>query len=232
MNRAKAPPLDLGRPSQTARAPRDTRKINKHRYLHGALSFETIEPKAVVMEARSLTSPRHPQSGHESSSENFMIAANVATTQFLRIEKLPHFKTVAARQRWDRIVAARCERNITSSPVPNGKALKALPRCDAKKDRVGFPDTLRLRHQTDRPRKYIAPFPGEKGPGHSGFAPGDDYTHSTAPEPPLSPTSSREKATSKRPRPQKIPYEPEELMKMGESTARKRKMTRKSGKTS
>ncbi|HEY5260453.1 MAG TPA: RNB domain-containing ribonuclease, partial [Rhabdochlamydiaceae bacterium] len=109
--------------------------------------------------------------------------------------------------------------NVTLPAVPDGKALEAFLDEMQKKDPVGFPDLSVSIIKLIGRGEYVAAFPGEKAPGHFGLAL-RDYTHSTAPNrryPDLI-TGRLIKAALEH---KKIPYEPEELMKLGEHCTQK-----------
>ena len=143
-------------------------KIKQYRYLHGALSFETIEPKAVVMEGEVVDITSTPRNRATELIENFMIAANVATTQFLESKNFPTLRRVVRTpKRWDRIVELAAKENVTLPPVPNGKALEAFLDAMQKKDPVGFPDLSVSIIKLIGRGEYIASFPGKKGPATS-----------------------------------------------------------------
>lgn len=86
-------------------------RLKARRHHQGALSLETIEPRA-VFDGNMLTDLRVEEKNRAKELiEDFMIAANQATASYLKGKGVPSFRRILrSPERWQRIieVAARC----------------------------------------------------------------------------------------------------------------------------
>ena len=151
------------------------------RHQNGALSLETIEAKP-VFDGDEITGLDQDQKNRAKEIiENFMIAANGATVQFLASRHFPSIRRVVhTPKRWDRIVELAREHGSSLPDSPDSKALEAFLTKQKAADPLTFPDlslaVIKLLGQGE----YTAELPDTTPPGHFGLAV-QDYTHSTAP---------------------------------------------------
>ena len=120
-------------------------RLKVRRHQQGALSLETIEPRA-VFEGEVLTDLRVEQKNRAKELiEDFMIAANQATASYLNGKGMPSFRRILrSPERWQRIVevAARWDGHLPSEP--DAGALESFLIVSALKQgktlcRLGFP---------------------------------------------------------------------------------------------
>ena len=156
-------------------------KLAERRHRHGALSLESIEPKArfdgdaladLVLDAKDRA---------KQIIEDFMIAANGVTASFLDRKGFPSLRRVLrSPERWDRIeeLAARYGEALPTDP--DAVALEAFltKRHLAAPER--FPDLSLAVVKLIGRGEYAVDLPGGGSTGHFGLAV-RDYTHSTAP---------------------------------------------------
>ena len=151
------------------------------RQANGALSLETIEAKP-VFDGDVLTDLEQDQKNRAKEIiENFMIAANGATVQFLASRHFPSIRRVVRTpKRWERIVEVARDRGISLPETPDSRALEAFLTDQKAANPQTFPDlsltVIKLLGQGE----YTAELPDTSPPGHFGLAV-RDYTHSTAP---------------------------------------------------
>jgi VacB/RNase II family 3'-5' exoribonuclease len=148
---------------------------------HGALSLETLEALPVFHgEALSDLRPDTKNRAHE-LIEDFMIAANGVTAEYLTGKGAPSLRRVLRTPtKWSRIVALARQLGETLPSEPSAAALNAFltKRCEA--DPAHFPDlSLSVVKLLGR-GEYVLDLPGQRIEGHFGLAV-NDYTHSTAP---------------------------------------------------
>jgi exoribonuclease R len=151
------------------------------RHVHGALSLETIEARPVFDgdEIRDLEMEKKNRA--KDIIEDFMIAANGVTAQYLSSRKLSSIRRVVRTpKRWDRIVEITKEHGFKLPLNPDSKALDEFLRKEKTSDPLRFPDLSLAIIKLLGSGEYIAEIPGDTPPGHFGLAV-RDYTHSTAP---------------------------------------------------
>jgi exoribonuclease-2 len=151
------------------------------RYVHGALSFETIEARPVFDgdEIRDLEVEKRNRA--KDIIEDFMIGANGVTARYLSLRKFPSIRRVVRTpKRWERIVELADEHGSNLPDAPDSKALEEFLTKEKAADPVGFPDLSLAVIKLMGAGEYIAEPPGDTAPGHFGLAV-RDYTHSTAP---------------------------------------------------
>ena len=116
-------------------------RLKARRHQQGALSLETIEPRA-VFEGEVLTDLRVEQKNRAKELiEDFMIAANQATVSYLKGKGVPSFRRILrSPERWQRIreVAARWGEHLP--PEPDASALEVFLVARRQADPLRFPD--------------------------------------------------------------------------------------------
>ena len=102
-------------------------RLKARRHQHGALSLETIEPRA-VFDGEVLVDLRVEQKNRAKELiEDFMVAANQATVSFLRGKAVPSFRRVLrSPERWQRIVDVAARWGEHLPPEPDAGALEAF----------------------------------------------------------------------------------------------------------
>lgn len=155
--------------------------LNDNRQKKGSLTFETIEPHPIIKDNEVVEIGIVETNRARSIIEEFMIAANNATSKFLRNNRLPSLRRVVRTpKRWDRIVAIAAEYGEKLPADPDSKALNEflIKRKDA--DPLRFPDLSLTFIKLLGRGEYVVEHPGEPPIGHFNLAT-RDYTHSTAP---------------------------------------------------
>ena len=151
------------------------------RQRHGALSLETIEPKAVF--DGDVLSELEPNWKNRATQliEDFMIAANGANATYLAAKKFPSLRRVLrSPERWDRIVKLASGLNEQLPGKPDAVALEAFLARRRKADPEKFTDLSLAVVKLIGRGEYALDLPGGEPPGHFALAV-RDYTHSTAP---------------------------------------------------
>jgi len=151
------------------------------RHQQGALSLETIEPRA-VFDGDALSDLRLEEKNRAKELiEDLMIAANGVTAKFLAARNLPSLRRVLrSPERWERIVELAKRLNETLPALPEAAALEAFLCKRRKADPDTFPDLSLAVVKLMGRGEYVVELPGGTSPGHFGLAV-HDYTHSTAP---------------------------------------------------
>jgi exoribonuclease II len=151
------------------------------RHLHGALDLETIEPEAVLKDGQVVDLRLERKNRAQELIEDFMIAANGVSAQFLEKHGTPTLRRVVrSPERWDAIrkVAEGFSDNLPASP--DSKALGAFLARRRLADPLRFPDlSLTIVKLLGR-GEYVLQLPGQESEGHFGLAV-REYSHSTAP---------------------------------------------------
>ena len=151
------------------------------RYQHGALELETIEPEAVLTDGKVVDLRVQKKNRAQELIEDFMIAANGVSAQFLEKQGVPAFRRVVrSPERWDGIrkVAERSGAQLPSAP--DSKALAAFLVRQRQADPLRFPDLSLAIVKLMGAGEYVLQIPGQEPVGHFGLAV-HDYNHSTAP---------------------------------------------------
>jgi exoribonuclease-2 len=160
---------------------RAARALRELRQRHGALDLLTPQTEAVFAGAE-LTDlrPAEPNRAKE-LIEDFMVAANSATSRFLAQQGLPQLRRVLrSPERWDRIVALVAAAGGRLPPTPNGAALARFLSERRQSEPTRFADlSLAIVKLLGR-GEYAFELPGTHAQGHFGLAV-SDYTHATAP---------------------------------------------------
>lgn len=151
------------------------------RHLHGALDLETIEPEAVLSDGRFVDLRLEQKNRAKELIEDFMIAANTASAQFLEKRGWPSLRRVVrSPERWDRIRKV-AERFAEPLPMtPDSKALADFLTRRRQADPLRFPDLSLTIVKLLGAGEYVLQLPGRESEGHFGLAV-HDYSHSTAP---------------------------------------------------
>ena len=174
---ARVPGLDEQLRAQRAAS----EKLRDRRFEHGALDFETIQPRA-VFDGDSVVGLR--QELHNAARrliEDFMIAANGVTARFLASKGLPSLRRVVrSPERWQRIVEVAREYGEKLPPEPDSVALSGFLARRRKADPDRFPDLSLVIVKLMGAGEYVVEQPGGQSVGHFGLAV-RDYAHSTAP---------------------------------------------------
>jgi len=151
------------------------------RHSRGALSLQTIEPRAVFDDG--VLSDLRPDEKNRAMDliEDFMIAANGVTARYLESRNLPSLRRVLrSPERWERIVALASSFGARLSAVPDVVALNEFLLQRRAADPVRFPDLSLSVIKMLGSGEYAVELPGQRAEGHFGLAV-RDYTHSTAP---------------------------------------------------
>src|SRR5574337_1584189 len=152
------------------------------RHMHGALSLETIEPRA-VFEDDMLTDLRvEGKNRAQELIEDLMIAANRVTARYLETRGLPSLRRILrSPDRWQRIVELAAHLGERLPPEPDAVALEAFLSKRRRIDPVRFPDLSLTVVKLIGRGEYVVEDPDNKtAPGHFGLAV-RAYMHSTAP---------------------------------------------------
>jgi len=151
------------------------------RHQHGALSLQTIEPRAVFEDGTLADLRLDEKNRAKELIEDLMIAANGVTARFLEAHGLPSLRRVLrSPERWERIVHLAAGVGETLPPEPDAVALEAFLMTRRRADPVTFPDLSLAVVKLMGRGEYEVELPGGTTPGHFGLAV-HDYTHSTAP---------------------------------------------------
>lgn len=156
-------------------------RILAFRKREGALGFETVELQAVMIAKIAVhLEPRKVNQAHR-LIENYMIAANVGATRFLKKNNLPVLQRVVRKpKRWRRIVILAKELGETLPPKPDVRALRDfLVRQQAKRPEHFHDLSLSIIKLIGK-GEYVVGIPGRSSIGHFDLAL-HDYAHATAP---------------------------------------------------
>ena len=151
------------------------------RHRHGALSLETIEPRAVFQDGALADLRLEEKNRAKELIEDFMIAANGVTARFLEDRGVPSLRRVLrSPERWERIVELAARVGELLPEAPDASALEAFLSKRRQSDPRRFPDLSLAVVKLMGRGEYEVEVPGGASPGHFGLAV-HDYTHSTAP---------------------------------------------------
>jgi exoribonuclease-2 len=155
--------------------------MKERREQRGALALATTESKAVF--DGDLLADLRPDEPNRSKEmiQDFMIAANTATAQFLEAKGFPSLRRILRTpERWDRIRALARDLGESLPEAPSAPALQAFLLTRRAKDPVRFPDLSLSIVKLLGSGEYGVEVPGQATDGHFGLAV-KDYAHSTAP---------------------------------------------------
>ena len=155
--------------------------LKKARHEHGALSLETIEPRAVVIDGSLTDLQTEAKNRAEELIEEFMVAANGVVARFFEQKGVASIRRVLRTpRRWERIVALAANLGGRLPATPDALALNTFLAQQREADPVGFPDLSLSVIKLLGAGEYVLEVPGKPIEGHFGLAV-RDYTHSTAP---------------------------------------------------
>jgi exoribonuclease-2 len=157
------------------------RALKTSRHRRGALTLDTIEGRPIFDGDMVRDVKAQPRTRASELIEDFMIAVNTCTAQFLESKGFDSLRRIVRMpDRWPRIAQLAAETGTTLPPAPDSRALEQwlLTQRSASPDR--FADlSLSVVKLLGR-GEYVVEAPNEPTPDHFGLAL-DDYTHSTAP---------------------------------------------------
>jgi len=151
------------------------------RHRRGALSLETIQTRA-IFDGDVLADLLPDESSRAKQLiEDFMIAANGVTAQYLDRRGLPSLRRVLRTpERWDRIVALAATAGGHLPATPSAGALEGFLIERQRADALRFPDLALSVVKLLGSGEYAVQRQGQQPNGHFGLAV-RDYAHSTAP---------------------------------------------------
>ena len=155
--------------------------LKAHRHQRGALTLEHVESHAVFDGDRLVALRPDRKNRAKELIEDFMLAANVATAQFLERCGTPSLRRVLrSPARWERIVELAAATGEMLPSEPSTRALQAFLTRRRAADPGRFPDLSLAVVKLLGSGEYAVELPREAGDGHFGLAV-KDYTQSTAP---------------------------------------------------
>ncbi len=156
-------------------------RLSKFRIEQGALEFGTIEPKPIIREEKIVALVIQEKNRARSIIENFMIAANVNMSQFLRRAGFPMIqRVVRVPKNWQGIVEVAAAFSETLPLQPDAKALAQFLHKRRIADPEIFPDLSLTIVKLLGPGEYVMLESQGSSIGHFGLAV-MDYIHGTAP---------------------------------------------------
>lgn len=156
-------------------------RLRERRHAQGALEFETIQPQAVFDGERVVAIRQQAHNRARQLIEEFMIAANTCTAQFLAHHGVASIRRVVrSPERWQRIVAVAQTYGDTLPSSPDSLALEAFLAKQRKRDPQRFPDLSLVIVKLMGSGEYVLESARSEPLGHFGLSV-RDYTHSTAP---------------------------------------------------
>jgi VacB/RNase II family 3'-5' exoribonuclease len=160
---------------------RVAQSLRRVREKRGALELATTEARAVYDDG-TLTDLRPDERNRAKELiEDFMIAANGVSAQFLARKGVASLRRVLrSPERWGRIVALAAGFGERLPPSPDAVALSAFLHARRLADPARFPDVSLSVIKLLGRGEYVVELPGQHAEGHFGLAV-SDYTHSTAP---------------------------------------------------
>ena len=160
---------------------RVAQRLKERRHQAGALSLETIEPRAVFAGGILTDLQVEQKNRAKELIEDFMIAANGVTARYLKAKGVPSLRRVLrSPERWTRIVELASRFGAQLPSEPDAGALEAFLVKRRQADPLRFPDLSLTIVKLIGRGEYVLNMPDETPPGHFGLAV-KTYTHSTAP---------------------------------------------------
>jgi exoribonuclease II len=148
---------------------------------HGALVLETNEPQALLSDGQIVDLRLEQKNRAQDLIEDFMIAANGVSAQFLEKRGCPVLqRVVRTPERWDRIRKVAQEAGDSLPEAPDSKALAAFLMRRRAADPQRFPDLSLAVVKLLGRGEYVVQLAGQETGGHFGLAE-REYSHSTAP---------------------------------------------------
>jgi exoribonuclease-2 len=156
-------------------------RLKERRHQCGALSLETIEPRA-VFDGEVLADLKVEEKNRAKELiEDFMVAANQATASYLKGKGVPSFRRVLrSPERWQRIIEVAARWGERLPQEPDASALEAFLVKRRKADPLRFPDLSLAIVKLIGRGEYVLDESKGASPEHFGLAV-KGYTHSTAP---------------------------------------------------
>jgi exoribonuclease-2 len=156
-------------------------RLKARRHHLGALSLETIEPRA-VFDGDMLTDLRVEEKNRAKELiEDFMIAANQATASYLKGKGVPSFRRILrSPERWQRIIEVAARWGDQLPTEPDASALESFLIKRRQADPLRFPDLSLAIVKLIGRGEYVLDQSKDGAPEHFGLAV-KGYTHSTAP---------------------------------------------------
>jgi len=156
-------------------------QLKKRRHQQGALSLETIEPRALFDGETLIGITVDKKNRAKELIEDCMIAANQATAAFLKRQGIPSFRRILrSPERWQRIVDVAAAWGVPLPPRPDAQALDAFLVARRAADPLTFPDLSLAIVKLIGRGEYVLDDGTGGAPEHFGLAV-KGYTHSTAP---------------------------------------------------
>jgi exoribonuclease-2 len=156
-------------------------KLADLRHRHGALSLESLEPKAVFDGDTVTDLVLDAKDRAKQIIEDFMIAANGVSAAFLEAKGFPSLRRVLrSPERWSRIADLASGYGESLPSEPDAVALEGFLAKRRQAAPEKFPDLSLAVVKLIGRGEYVLDPPGGEPPGHFGLAV-KDYTHSTAP---------------------------------------------------
>ncbi|MBU6452300.1 MAG: RNB domain-containing ribonuclease, partial [Cyanobacteria bacterium REEB67] len=155
--------------------------LHRLRDENGSLTLHTPEATTVARDGQVLDLELVETNPARELIENFMIAANIATSHFLESKKQPTIRRIVkSPERWPRIVEVAAEYGASLPNNPDARSLAQFLIDRRRADPLRFPDlSLTIVKLLGR-GEYVVEVPGQKDEGHFALAV-NDYTHATAP---------------------------------------------------
>ena len=154
-------------------------KLKNHRFQNGALTLDTEEVQAVVLDDHTLDVEQQPRNLATDLIEDFMIAANGVVARML--EQVSSLRRIVKQpKRWDRIIELAARYDVKLPPDADSKALNDFLVTRKAADPEHFADLSLAVIKLIGAGEYVLERPGDSSAGHFGLAV-RDYTHSTAP---------------------------------------------------
>jgi exoribonuclease-2 len=151
------------------------------RHRHGALDLEIIKPEVVLSGGKVVDVRQEKQNRAQKLIEDFMIAGNGVSSQFLEKRGWPAVRRVVrSPERWDRIQKVAAGFGDALPAQPDSQALAAFLAKRRQADPLRFPDLSLTVVKLLGAGEYVVQLPGQESPGHFGLAV-PEYSHSTAP---------------------------------------------------
>ena len=171
------PGMDVQLRTQDAVAQR----MRARRRAEGSLDLETFQPRAVFEGERVVDIRQQVQNRARQLIEEFMIATNTCTAQFLAHHGGASLRRVVrSPERWLRIVEVAKKYGESLPKEPDSRALEVFLAHQRKADPLRFPDLSLVIIKLMGSGEYVVEHPQREPIGHFGLAV-RDYTHSTAP---------------------------------------------------
>ncbi len=156
-------------------------RLKVRRHQQGALSLETIEPRAVFEDGDLIELRLELKSRAKELIEEFMIAANQATASYLSGKGVPSFRRILrSPERWQRIVEVAARWGEHLPPEPDATALESFLVTRRQADPLRFPDLSLTIVKLIGRGEYVLDQSKDGAPEHFGLSV-KGYTHSTAP---------------------------------------------------